>query len=220
MNVRAVISCGPVVDPSSFGPLPEGIEIYPCVNQLDILSKADAFLTHCGMNSVSESLYMGVPMVLYPQTSEQNAPARRVSEIGAGTYLKEDSPSGIRAALEEVLTHRSYKEAAEACSRDFRSCSGAAGAADFIESAPHSSGSPDPIMEINRKSGPFLAGYWALAAAVLILFSTLVGVRYAWIPGIAAGILFHFYSRLIQNRVYQKTVGAGNKPPRSSRPER
>lgn len=49
-----------------------------------VLSKVDAFITHCGMNSVSESLYMAAPMILYPQTGEQCAVARRVTEIGAG----------------------------------------------------------------------------------------------------------------------------------------
>ena len=30
------------------------------MDQLDVLSRASAFITHCGMNSVSESLYMAI----------------------------------------------------------------------------------------------------------------------------------------------------------------
>lgn len=53
------------------------------------------------MNSVSESLYMAAPMTLYPQTSEQKAVARRVTEIGAGLMLNDDSANGIRSAVIE-----------------------------------------------------------------------------------------------------------------------
>ena len=122
------------------GALPDRIRVYPYVDQLDVLVKADVFLTHCGMNSVSESLYMAVPMVLYPQTGEQHAVARRVTEIGAGVMLKEDSAEGILTCVQELLRNMSYRKAAAECSADFRACSGAAGAAEFIENAPHSLG--------------------------------------------------------------------------------
>lgn len=79
-----------------------------------------------------------VPMVLYPQTGEQHAAARRVTEIGAGIMLKDDSSEGIRASVREILKHKAYGNAAAKCSKDFRDCSGAAGAAKFIENAPHS----------------------------------------------------------------------------------
>ena len=72
-NIDVIISCGKSVDIASFGKLPENIKVEPYVDQLDVLSRADVFITHCGMNSVSESLYMATPMVLYAQTNEQEA---------------------------------------------------------------------------------------------------------------------------------------------------
>lgn len=137
LSVDVVISCGNAIDRDALGVLPEQIKVYPYVDQLAILAKADVFITHCGMNSVSESLYMAAPMVLYPQTNEQCAVARRVTEIGAGMLLKEDSSEGIRAAVKEILNNKAYANAAAECSADFRACSGAAGAAEFIETAPH-----------------------------------------------------------------------------------
>lgn len=136
-NVDVVISCGNAMDRNVLGTLPDNIKVYPYVDQLDILSRADAFITHCGMNSVSESLYMATPMVLYPQTGEQRAVARRTMEIGAGTTLDDDSVKGIRAAVTEILNNASYGAAAKECSIDFRACSGTEGAALFIENAPH-----------------------------------------------------------------------------------
>ena len=88
LNVDIIISYGKFMDISILGTLPENVKAYPYVDQLDVLSKTDVFITHCGMNSVSESLYMAAPMVLYPQTCEQYAVARRVTEINAGTMLK------------------------------------------------------------------------------------------------------------------------------------
>lgn len=137
LQVDVVISCGNAIDRDALGVLPEQIQVYPYVDQLAILAKADVFITHCGMNSVSESLYMAAPMVLYPQTNEQCAVARRVTEIGAGMLLKDDSVEAIRAAVQEILNEKTYTKAAVECSADFRACSGAAGAAEFIETAPH-----------------------------------------------------------------------------------
>lgn len=138
LNADVVISCGNAIDREALGELPEQIKVYPYVDQLAVLAKADVFITHCGMNSVSESLYMATPMALYPQTNEQCAVARRATEIGAGMLLAEDSSEGIRAAVQEILNNKAYANAAADCSADFRACSGPAGAAEFIENAPHS----------------------------------------------------------------------------------
>ena len=201
-NVDVVISCGNAVSRESLGVLPDNIQVYPYVNQLDILSRADAFITHCGMNSVSESLYMATPMVLYPQTSEQKAVARRVTEIGAGTVLNDDSVDGIQAAIQEVLSNSAYGKAAEACSADFRSCTGAAGAAEFIENAPHSSNGIDVVGELNKAAVRFQLIYWAIIIAVINLIGFLIGWKYVWIIGITAGILSNPVGRAIQKRKY------------------
>ena len=134
-NIDVIISCGKSVDIEELGELPDNIKVEPYVDQLDVLSKADAFITHCGMNSVSESLYMATPMVLYAQTNEQEAVARRVREIGAGIDLKDDSAAGIKNTVKILLNTASYKNSAQECCNDFRSCQGVKGSADFIENA-------------------------------------------------------------------------------------
>lgn len=142
MDADVLISCGNAINREALGVLPDNVRVYPYVDQPDVLARADVFLTHCGMNSVSESLYMATPMVLYPQTGEQHAVARRVREIGAGMLLGDDSSEGIRAAVEEILSDRKYTKAAAECSADFRACPGAAGAAEFIENVASGSSSP------------------------------------------------------------------------------
>ena len=57
------------------------------MDQIAVLQIADVFLTHCGMNSASEALYFGVPLVMLPQTPEQGGVYTRVLELGAGVKL-------------------------------------------------------------------------------------------------------------------------------------
>ena len=133
MDCDAILSVGPAVDIASLGTLPENVRVFPRVNQLEVLASADVFLTHCGMNSVSESLLCSVPMVLFPQHGEEEAVAGRVQELGAGLRLKRATVWGIRRALKKVLTDRRYKDAAQAIADDFAACGGAGEAADFIE---------------------------------------------------------------------------------------
>lgn len=206
LPVDVIISCGNSLDIGSLGTLPENVRAYPYVNQLEVLAKADAFITHCGMNSVSESLYMATPMVLYPQTNEQRAVARRAFEIGAGTLLKDDSTQGIRTAVQEILQHDTYAKAAKDCCDDFRSCSGTAGAADFILNAPHASEGVDVIAELNKVNVKFQICYWLVMAAAIALFGIFVGWQFTWIIGIAAGVLSRPIGNIVQKLSYPSIV--------------
>ena len=129
---EVVISVGNLVDLQQFGTLPENISVFPSVDQIAVLKKADVFLSHCGMNSVSESLYYGVPLVLYPQTTEQNGVANRTAQCNAGIFLKETSPATIRETIETVLHTEDYYKNAAVIADGFRRSGGAAAAADKI----------------------------------------------------------------------------------------
>ena len=113
--------------------LPDNIRIYESVDQMAVLSIADAFITHCGMNSASEGLYFRVPLVLFPQTEEQGAVAKRTEELGAGIRLRSISEEDILAAVKTVLEDPSYKANAGLISDSFHACGGAAEARAFLE---------------------------------------------------------------------------------------
>jgi len=106
--------------------------VFPYVNQIAVLKKADAFITHCGMNSVSEALYFKVPLVMYPQTNEQKGVAFRVNELEAGLYLSGDSISEIQIILKELLQQAKYKERATVISNSFSKCGGSQRAVEKI----------------------------------------------------------------------------------------
>ena len=128
---QVIISMG--TNTEHFKDLPDNIQVYESVDQMAVLSIADAFITHCGMNSASEGLYYRVPLVLFPQTPEQGAVARRTEELGAGIRLKSIAEEDILKAVQTVLTDPSYKRNAEKVSDSFRSSGGAAEARQFQE---------------------------------------------------------------------------------------
>lgn len=199
-----IISCGKAVDIASFGKQPDNITVCPYVDQLDVLSRASVFITHCGMNSVSESLYMAAPMVLYPQTNEQKAVAIRVTETGAGEILKDDTAAGIRTAVRRILGDSKYAEAAEKICADFRSCSGAKGAADHIESAPNPTGGRDIVKELNKG---VIVGQILYNVILILIGSVLfrfIDTGYLWIYIAAAVVLSAPVKNIIQQMYYKK----------------
>lgn len=129
---QVVLSVGKLVDMDAFGKLPGNVSVYPQVDQIAVLEKADVFLTHCGMNSVSEALYYGVPLVMLPKTPEQKGVAARVFQLGAGIYLEEETQEAIFRAVESLLGDGHCREQAEAIGAGFRKSGGAAEAADKI----------------------------------------------------------------------------------------
>ncbi len=128
---QVIISMG--TNTEHFDNLPENIQVHETVDQMAVLSIADAFITHCGMNSASEGLYYQVPLVLFPQTPEQGAVAKRTEELGAGIMLESISEKDILHALTEVLTDHTYKDNAIRISDSFHACGGLAEARAFLE---------------------------------------------------------------------------------------
>ena len=131
-DYQVIMSVGNLVSIEEFGVLPENISVFTHVDQIAVLQQADVFVSHCGMNSVSESLYFGVPLVMLPQTSEQGGVAERVFQLGAGIKLDKSDAVSILGAIRKIFADSSYTQNAAVISESFRNCSGAKGAADKI----------------------------------------------------------------------------------------
>lgn len=128
---QVIVSMG--TNTEHFSDVPANIQIHESVDQMAVLSIADAFITHCGMNSASEGLYFKVPLVLFPQTAEQGAVAKRAEELGAGLMLDSISEDDIISTLEKALYDPSYKSGAEKVSESFHNCGGYQEARVFLE---------------------------------------------------------------------------------------
>lgn len=131
-DFQVIMSVGNLVDISEFEELPQNIAVYRTVDQIAVLSKADIFISHCGMNSVNESLYYAVPLIMFAQTPEQCGVANRVNQLKAGIILKKNTVKNIKNAVEILINNDEYRKNAQAISEGFKKCSGAKGAAKKI----------------------------------------------------------------------------------------
>lgn len=131
--VEVVMAVGEKTDLSALGEIPDHFVVASRVDQLAVLKQSDVFITHCGMNSVNESIYFGVPMVLFPLHSEEGVVANRAAELGAGVKLKSSQPEQLRAAVNTVLNDPSFGNNTKILSERFKQAGGPKAAAAFIE---------------------------------------------------------------------------------------
>lgn len=133
-NLRVIMSVGEDTDIENLEDIPKNFVVEKFVDQISVLQVSDVFITHCGMNSVSEALYFGTPLVLFPQTTEQRGVANRVKELNAGKFLEDINIENIKNTVLDVLNSKEIKENAQKISDSFKECGGAKEAAKFIES--------------------------------------------------------------------------------------
>jgi MGT family glycosyltransferase len=134
LDCQVILSLGTNVPVESLGPVPSNFLVQPHVPQLEVLQRAAAFVTHGGMNSVSESMYHRVPIVVIPQMSEQQVVGRRVEELGAGLFLaqNEATPEKLRLSVQRLLAEDSFRQQAARVRQSFETAGGVSRAADAI----------------------------------------------------------------------------------------
>lgn len=89
---RVVVATGDWVDAADLGTVPPNVALRRWVPQLEMLARAQVFVSHGGMNSTMEALAFGVPLVLVPQQGEQRVTADRIAALGLGRRL---DPAGV-----------------------------------------------------------------------------------------------------------------------------
>jgi MGT family glycosyltransferase len=118
---------------------PANFIVRPTVPQLEVLQRADAFITHGGINGIHEGLYYGVPLVIIPHQFEQLLNARCVEAQGAGLTIRDQVTGGrvtaaqLRQALDTVLSDAKYREAALEAQAVLRATGGYRQAADELQ---------------------------------------------------------------------------------------
>ncbi|MEV7548965.1 glycosyltransferase [Amycolatopsis sp. NPDC089917] len=130
-GIRTVIA-----DPGgAVGPVGDRVLVVPRVPQMALLARVDAVVCHGGHNTVCESLWHGVPLVVAPIRDDQPIVAGQVVDAGAGVRLRfgRAKPDRIATAVTKVLDDPAYRSAAEKVGASFREAGGAATAADHLE---------------------------------------------------------------------------------------
>lgn len=132
--VRVLMAIGTAISAGSLGPPPANVIVQASVPQVDVLRGASVFVTHGGMNSVSESLSLGVPMIVIPQMGEQELVARQVEVFGAGLHLHKErvTAPGLLEAVQRLLQDDSFRSQCTRLQRSFDEAGGPSRGAEAI----------------------------------------------------------------------------------------
>jgi UDP:flavonoid glycosyltransferase YjiC (YdhE family) len=92
------------------------------------------FVSHCGINSVHESITAGVPLVGLPMFADQRDMAVRVADAGAGLWLNKHQFTAVQLAqaVHRVATDDRFQAALPPLQRALREAGGTPRAADLI----------------------------------------------------------------------------------------
>ncbi|MEU1628553.1 glycosyltransferase [Streptomyces sp. NPDC020096] len=145
-----------ITDPAgSLGPpTPDDkdVLVLPYVPQLPLLERADAVVCHAGHNTVCESLWHGVPLVVAPIRDDQPVVAAQVVDAGAAVRVRfgRVTASRLGDALDAVLHEPGYRAAAERVGASFRAAGGAVAAATHLERLAAGAGDAAGTCEVKR----------------------------------------------------------------------
>jgi len=135
---QLILAVGRQTNLPSLEPIPGNFIVQPAVPQLELLSKVDMFITHGGMNSISEGLYYGLPLVIVPQQIEQALNGRQVARQGAGLVLADKPPYGyieaglLRHTVDRILADPTYRHKAKQLRDSFTEAGGYQRAVEII----------------------------------------------------------------------------------------
>ena len=140
-NVDVIISVGQNFNVKKLKNIPENIFIYKSVPQLEVLKMADVFVTHGGMNSVSEALEYEAPMLVIPFVSDQPVNARCIEKLGVGKRL--DYERANRDIIKEMVFSIAQDENIKSNMKKVQ---------QMIKEAPGNAGGAEMIIQEWRKN--------------------------------------------------------------------
>ena len=125
-DVTVIMSVGKTFPIKKLKNVPSNFYVYSFVPQFAVLEVADVFVTHGGMNSVSEALACGVPMVVIPFMADQPTNARRLQELGLGKLLdyKKVNARVLKNKVLEVLWDEHIKKEVSFMQQKMQTCPG------------------------------------------------------------------------------------------------
>ena len=135
IGYTVVLSVGKRTNIANLGKMPRNFIVQEFVSQLELLQRTALFVTHGGMNSVSEALYYGVPLIVIPQSADQNLVGQRIEQLGAGKALRMTgvTAQGLRSTAEDILAKPAFRQASARLGKSFGQPDGYIHAADEIQ---------------------------------------------------------------------------------------
>jgi zeaxanthin glucosyltransferase len=131
---QLVMSIGDHLNVDDFHPLPPNVIPVNRAPQLQVLRRASVIITHGGLNTIKESILLGVPMIIFPWSRPVNAV--RVVYHGLGLMSEVDKVSVplIQSMIDTIDRDPSYAARIEAMKKKFMELEDSAFGAEVVES--------------------------------------------------------------------------------------
>ena len=111
---QVIISIGKKNNVKDLGDLPDNIFVFNYVPQTQILKQTDIFITHGGINSINEGLFLNnLPLIVIPREADQFYNANQIEKLNAGIVLDKNNitPDILKNAVYKYLENeKEYKD--------------------------------------------------------------------------------------------------------------
>ncbi len=108
-----LVSCGLRAFLNDGRDMPANVFFFETLPQTYLLSRATLFITHGGLNSIKESIYFGVPMLVYPLNPHYDQPgnAARIKYHGLGLSgdIRKDTCTEILNKIKTITENIVYR---------------------------------------------------------------------------------------------------------------
>jgi UDP:flavonoid glycosyltransferase YjiC (YdhE family) len=121
-DCQLVLSIGPYLEKSNFDSPPDNVLIVNWAPQLEMLARATIMITHGGIGTIKECIFLGVPMIVLPFRWDQPNNAARVVAHGLGLRGNSNQPSAqeIFALINAIVDEPAFKHRINRMSAAFR----------------------------------------------------------------------------------------------------
>ncbi len=111
-DMQLIIQLSDENDREKMKQAPANVFVADWVPQLEVLEKSDLFITHGGLSSVRESIYFGVPMIVFPYGMDQPGNAARIvyHKLGLRGDISSVNSEKISDLIQKSLTDSIIQE--------------------------------------------------------------------------------------------------------------
>jgi UDP:flavonoid glycosyltransferase YjiC (YdhE family) len=137
LPIQVVVTTGHAVDPADLD-VAENAVVARFLDHRELLSRATAVVTHCGLGTTLNSLAHAVPIVCVPMGRDQQFNAAMVVKLGAGIAVDLDRPGTFSRCVEQALFDTRMQSSADAFAKAMAAYRGADEAAEALEELANS----------------------------------------------------------------------------------
>jgi zeaxanthin glucosyltransferase len=108
-DLQLVVSIGAHLTKGDFSITSSNVVVVNRAPQIEVLRRANAMITHGGLNSVKECIMLGVPMIVFPWSKPVNAVRVAYHGLGLMGDVKKASVRQIQRMIDRVLKDPSFR---------------------------------------------------------------------------------------------------------------